>query len=276
MEKDTILRVSVMNNVGNYWCCYIDSFLGNITKDLDANRTRLLSCHPWEREEVKNEINVQVAVLEYLQGRRVHDLNLAQLWTELIPLREKLKASEEKEQLSENNLHASWKIINDLRHQLHESLIKERESVETAEKTIADLQAQKTELQFQADKMKGQFLTYAFKILSSEQEQQQMDASEMGEKLQAVQACMDLIDKLEERPSTRRAVSPRTTEGQGASEQILSSSSADSNSGPDTPTSEEKRDPSMEGAKRNHRKGDWLLQCFPFFQRAQRDHQSSQ
>nr|XP_057906347.1 uncharacterized protein LOC131103809 [Doryrhamphus excisus] len=257
-----------MGNIDTHSSVYIDNYLCTITKDLDVNKTRLLLCDPKETEGLKSKINVQVAVLEYLQGKRKQDINLSQMWTEIIPLREKLKASEEKEQLSDSNLLASWKIINDLRLQLHESQVKEKESAEYAEKIIQDLLAQKSNLFIKVQKMKEHLLNHAASILSTEEPENGL------EKLYAVQTCMDLFDKLHEIQN----IEGKTPEREESLEEILPESSEESNIDIDTPASEleQQEDASPEGTITRKSGGrDRFLKRFPFFQWLQRHYPSS-
>ncbi|XP_061833600.1 uncharacterized protein [Nerophis lumbriciformis] len=121
------------SSLDTYVMSYIDKLVNNVTKDLNANKVRLLSCRPEERAHIKCKIKSQFAVLEYLQGNRTKNSKI-QLWVRIRTLKTKIKMSENQEKHNADKLCANWKVIDDLRMQLRQSQRKEKENAAVTEK----------------------------------------------------------------------------------------------------------------------------------------------
>lgn len=168
---------------------YIDKLVTDVTKDLNANKVRLLSCHPKERAHIKCKIKSQFAVLEYLQGNRTKNSKI-QLWIEIHTLKTKIKISENQERQNADKLCANWKVIDDLRMQLRQSQRKERENAAAAERVVRELGCQLREQLEMVQMMKEQFLRHVPDVPSIRPDEEHVIASDMEEKLQAVKVAL--------------------------------------------------------------------------------------
>nr|XP_057914325.1 uncharacterized protein LOC131107892 isoform X2 [Doryrhamphus excisus] len=191
---------------------------------------------PQEREALRSKMDVQVAVLEYLYGKRTNEASTSQLWAEVIHLRAKLKTSDERKQHCADNLCASWKIMKDLKLQLQQNHSKETAKAEGARRTIRELHWKLREVIVPVHKMKVQLLNQATAILSTEREGE-MSASELEEKLQVLQTCMDLFDKLQE-VQKRNTIGPCNINCEQDTIQNLLAQTAEANSHTESTNSE--------------------------------------
>nr|XP_061833607.1 ADP-ribosylation factor-like protein 6-interacting protein 6 isoform X4 [Nerophis lumbriciformis]XP_061833615.1 ADP-ribosylation factor-like protein 6-interacting protein 6 isoform X4 [Nerophis lumbriciformis] len=175
------------SSLDTYVMSYIDKLVNNVTKDLNANKVRLLSCRPEERAHIKCKIKSQFAVLEYLQGNRTKNSKI-QLWVRIRTLKTKIKMSENQEKHNADKLCANWKVIDDLRMQLRQSQRKEKENAAVTEKVIQELSCQLREQRLTIQRLKEQFVKHL--IPSTEHQEETMTSAEMEDKLQAVRAAV--------------------------------------------------------------------------------------